>query len=121
MERDRFEIDASPYEVSVLAGNMRQTPEKFVVVHDHHDGHQSCAAFVRSTNDGPCPACEARIALFAAASKMAEALAPFADHAKDRGADRPEWRDGDKVQIVVSIGYLRAVLAALAAATGGEK
>src|SRR5690606_17722950 len=47
---------------------------------------------------------EAIEAKLAAAEK---ALEPFADHAKERAVDAPEWRDTDTVRIVVTIGDLR--------------
>jgi hypothetical protein len=48
---------------------------------------------------------------------LGNALKPFADHAKDRCADDPMWKDKDSVSIWVDIGELRAVLHALSKAT----
>lgn len=53
---------------------------------------------------------EALEAKLAAAEK---ALEPFADHAKERAVDAPEWRDTDTVRIVVTIGDLRKARAVL--------
>lgn len=52
----------------------------------------------------------------AAEAKLAramDALRPFADAAKHRAADAPEWSDGDSVSVVVRIGDLRATIAAI--------
>ncbi|WMT85607.1 hypothetical protein NO932_11775 [Pelagibacterium sp. 26DY04] len=57
--------------------------------------------------------------LIAAAPEMLEALEPLGEHATMRAVDMPEWRDRDMVQIVVTIGQLRAIRNALAKATGG--
>ena len=61
---------------------------------------------------------EANAALFAAAPDMAEALKPFEALAKHHVADSPEWRDFDSISVMVTIGDLRAVCAALAKARG---
>src|SRR5690606_11294021 len=42
-----------------------------------------------------------------------KALEPFANHAKERAVDAPEWRDADTVQIVVTVGELRKARAVL--------
>jgi len=52
-------------------------------------------------------------ALEAKLAAAREALEPFADHAKERAVDAPEWRDTDTVQIVVTIGDLRKARAVL--------
>ncbi len=52
-------------------------------------------------------------ALEAKLAAAEKALEPFADHAKERAVDAPEWRDTDTVQIVVTIGDLRAARAVL--------
>lgn len=59
--------------------------------------------------------------LIAAAPDLLEASAPFAEIAKARAADAPEWRDTDTVSVVVTIGDLRAIAAAYAKAKGDSK
>ena len=54
-----------------------------------------------------------RRALEAKLAAAEKALEPFADHAKERAVDAPEWRDTDTVQIVVTIGDLRKARAVL--------
>lgn len=44
-----------------------------------------------------------------------KALKPFADHAKERVVDEPEWRDNYTLQILVTIGELRQARTALEA------
>lgn len=61
---------------------------------------------------------EADARLIAAAPDMKDALAPFGEHSTMRAVDMPEWRDHDTVQIVVTIGQLRAARAAIAKAEG---
>ncbi|WP_336057348.1 hypothetical protein [Nitratireductor sp. CH_MIT9313-5] len=61
---------------------------------------------------------EANARLIAAAPDLLEALKTFADHAQDRRADDPTWRDGDTVKIVVTIGDLRRASAAVSKAEG---
>ena len=39
--------------------------------------------------------------------------------AVDRAADAPEWRDSDTVSVVVTVGQLRAIAAAILKAEGG--
>lgn len=45
--------------------------------------------------------------------ELRDALAPLAEHAMDRCASAPEWRDSELISIVVTIGDLRAAVAAL--------
>ncbi len=62
----------------------------------------------------------ANVELMAMARNLAEALlkaekalAPFGDIAKSRAADAPEWRVGDSINAVVSIGDLRRARATI--------
>ena len=59
--------------------------------------------------------------LNAAAPDLYEALAPLYAVAIDRAVDAPEWRDKDTVSVLISIGELRAIRAALAKARGETK
>ena len=61
---------------------------------------------------------EANAHLIAAAPDLYEALAPLYAVAIDRAVDAPEWRDKDTVSVLISIGELRAIRAALAKARG---
>ncbi len=56
--------------------------------------------------------------LIAAAPDMLKALEPFAEIAKHRVADAPEWSDKTSLSVMVSIGELREVVAAIAKAKG---
>jgi hypothetical protein len=57
--------------------------------------------------------------LIAAAPDLLDAGRPFAALAVDRAADAPEWRDSDTVSVVVTVGQLRAIAAAIRKAEGG--
>lgn len=62
---------------------------------------------------------EANARLIAAAPDLLDAGRPFAALAVDRAADAPEWRDSDTVSVVVTVGQLRAIAAAIRKAEGG--
>lgn len=61
---------------------------------------------------------DANANLIAAAPDLYEASTPFDDLATQQAVDSPEWRDADTVTVIVSIGALRAIKAALAKARG---
>ena len=62
---------------------------------------------------------EANARFIAAAPDLLDAGRPFAALAVDRAADAPEWRDSDTVSVVVTVGQLRAIAAAIRKAEGG--
>lgn len=61
---------------------------------------------------------DANAHLIAAAPELYEASEPFDELATQQAVDSPEWRDSDSVRVVVTIGTLRAIKAALAKARG---